>query len=174
MKKIFVLAACSVMLASTSAYAIDAKYRAKLERSGCTQLSELEGCDINKTKAENAKAGFGAAAPAESQRASTSERAGQAQFDAHAPVKCAEKAGQPMVQCQGAVARDPGGNATVVITRPDGRKRFVFFENGKAVYADMSQADGNMAFSATKQGDIYHVHAGDERYEIVEAFIFGG
>ena len=40
------------------AYAIDAKYRAKLERSGCTQVSETQGCDINKSKAENAKAGF--------------------------------------------------------------------------------------------------------------------
>lgn len=40
------------------AYAIDAKYRAKLERSGCTQVSEMQGCDINKSKAENAKAGF--------------------------------------------------------------------------------------------------------------------
>jgi hypothetical protein len=42
-----------------SAYAIDAKYRAKLERSGCTQVSELQGCDVNKSKAENSKAGFG-------------------------------------------------------------------------------------------------------------------
>ncbi|MGJ8757668.1 hypothetical protein ACSFV5_08740 [Acinetobacter sp. HC8-3S] len=40
------------------AYAIDAKYRAKLERSGCTQVSEMQGCDINKSKTENAKAGF--------------------------------------------------------------------------------------------------------------------
>ncbi|ESK55607.1 hypothetical protein [Acinetobacter tjernbergiae] len=43
-----------------SAYAIDAKYRVKLEHSGCTQVSELQGCDVNKTKADNAKAGFGA------------------------------------------------------------------------------------------------------------------
>lgn len=57
----------AAMLVSASAHAIDAKYRQKLERSGCTQMSEMQGCDINKTKAENAKAGFGtapAAAPA--------------------------------------------------------------------------------------------------------------
>ena len=36
------------------AHAIDAKYRAKLERSGCTQLTEADGsCDIHKTKAQN-------------------------------------------------------------------------------------------------------------------------
>jgi hypothetical protein len=60
-----ILAAFVVGLAvSTSAHAIDAKYRKQLERSGCTQASELQGCDITKTKAENAKAGFGNAAPA--------------------------------------------------------------------------------------------------------------
>jgi hypothetical protein len=46
------------LLMSFNAHAIDAKYRAKLERSGCTQVTEAQGCDINKTKAENARAGF--------------------------------------------------------------------------------------------------------------------
>lgn len=53
---------CLMLLAFYSfntAHAIDAKYRVKLEQSGCTQMSEMQGCDINKTKAENAKAGFG-------------------------------------------------------------------------------------------------------------------
>jgi hypothetical protein len=51
----------AAMLVSASAHAIDAKYREKLIRSGCTQVTEMQGCDINKTKAENAKAGFGTA-----------------------------------------------------------------------------------------------------------------
>lgn len=63
MKNKLILAA-AVLLVSTSAQAIDEKYRQKLERSGCTQVSEAQGCDINKTKAENAKAGFGTTAPA--------------------------------------------------------------------------------------------------------------
>ncbi|ENX59856.1 MULTISPECIES: hypothetical protein [Acinetobacter] len=41
-----------------SAYAIDAKYRQQLEQSGCTQVSEAQGCDISKSKEENSKAGF--------------------------------------------------------------------------------------------------------------------
>ena len=41
-------------------------YEQKLERSGCTQVSELSGCDINMSKAENAAAGFGAAPAAAS------------------------------------------------------------------------------------------------------------
>lgn len=52
------VAACSVM--SFNAHAIDKEYAKKLERSGCTQVTEAQGCDVNKTKAENAKAGFGA------------------------------------------------------------------------------------------------------------------
>lgn len=44
--------ACGVM---NSAYAIDAKYRQQLEHSGCTQVTELQGCDIRKSKEENAK-----------------------------------------------------------------------------------------------------------------------
>ena len=120
-------------------------------------------------------AGHSTAAPAGgSHRASASERAGQGRFDAHGPVRCAQRAGQPMGQCQAAVARDPGGTATIVITRPDGRKRFIFFENGNPVSADLSQADGNMEFRGSKGGDVYYIEAGDERYEIVEAFIYGG
>lgn len=49
------------LLLPLAAQAIDPAYAKKLERSGCTQVTEAQGCDINKTKAENAKAGFGAA-----------------------------------------------------------------------------------------------------------------
>ncbi|MGL4715535.1 MAG: hypothetical protein ACRCWL_06445 [Aeromonas sp.] len=46
------------LLGIAPAYAINAKYAQQLERSGCTQVSEAQGCDIHKTKAENAAAGF--------------------------------------------------------------------------------------------------------------------
>jgi hypothetical protein len=109
------------------------------------------------------------------QRASSSERAGQGQFDARGPVSCAMRAGQPMQECQAAVARDGGGTATVGVTRPDGRKRFIFFERGKAIGADLSQADGDMHFHATLSREgFYRIEAGNERYEFVEAFVFGG
>lgn len=50
--------AALLLMLPLSASAIDPIYAAKLERSGCTQATELQGCDINKPKAENAKAGF--------------------------------------------------------------------------------------------------------------------
>ncbi len=129
-------------------------------------------CEILSFKAPDG--GGTASGAARGQRASSSERAGQGQFDARGPVGCAMRAGEPMQQCQAAVARDGGGTATVVVTRPDGRSRFIFFEKGKAVSADLSQADGNMNFRATKRGDVYQIEAGNERYEIVEAMVFGG
>ena len=49
--------ALAALLALPSAHAINAKYAEQLERSGCTQVSEAQGCDISKSRAENAKAG---------------------------------------------------------------------------------------------------------------------
>jgi hypothetical protein len=59
MKTPSLVIASITLLAATSVQAIDAEYRRLLERSGCTQVTEAQGCDIHKTKAENAKAGFG-------------------------------------------------------------------------------------------------------------------
>ena len=106
--------------------------------------------------------------------AAATQRAADGKFNATGPIPCARLKGQPMGQCTFGVARAGGGTATVVVTHADGRKRFIFFEKGKAVGADLSQADGNMTFSATRETDLYMIRAGDERYEIPEAVIFGG
>lgn len=58
MNKIILPTLALLLLVQSPAYAINAKYRQQLEQSGCTQVSELQGCDIQKSKAENAKAGF--------------------------------------------------------------------------------------------------------------------
>lgn len=79
-----------------------------------------------------------------------------------------------MQECQAAVARDGGGSATIAITRPDGRTRFIFFEKGKAIGADLSQADGSQHFRATRSDGFYDIEAGNERYRFIEAFVFGG
>lgn len=106
----------------------------------------------------------------------TAMRAGEGRFDATGDVRCAQAKGQPMSQCAFGVARAKGGSgtATVAITRPDGRKRFIFFDKGKATGADLSQADGNVQFRARRQAGDYLIEIGDERYEIFEAVVFGG
>jgi hypothetical protein len=62
-RKYFVATAAAVigLFLPLASHALDPAYAKKLEKSGCTQATELQGCDINKTKAENAKAGFGTA-----------------------------------------------------------------------------------------------------------------
>jgi hypothetical protein len=102
-------------------------------------------------------------------------RAGQGEFDARGTVPCALHKGQPMTQCNFGVARAGGGDATVVITRIDGRKRVIFFRRGIAMGPDSSQADpASFRFKATKESDLHMLRVGDERYEIPDAVIFGG
>lgn len=127
-----ILAALGIaLLASTPAHAIDAKYRKLLERSGCTQVSEMQGCDINKTKAENAKAGFVTdAAPAEkSSTPSKTPYAGQW------------------------VAKSAEGK-TVATIRIDAKERV--WVNGKRVNA--KRADGGLLF---KDGSMTFMIQGD-------------
>jgi hypothetical protein len=62
----------------------------------------------------------------------------------------------------------------VLVTRPDGRKRALFFQKGVVQSTDTSQADGYPAHSARKEADLYLVKLGEERNEIPEAVIYGG
>lgn len=101
-------------------------------------------------------------------------RAGQGKFDATGNIPCAQAAGQPMMQCKFGVARAGGGYATVVIQRPDGRTRAIFFRMGKPIGADTSQANGCPEFLASKESDLFFIRFSKERYEIPEAVIFGG
>jgi len=118
MKKKLAIAIAAVLSVHTSAYAINAKYRQQLERSGCTQVSEAQGCDITTTREENAKAGFETGVPAE--KAKTSNQA--------------PYAGQW-------VARNTTG-ATVATIRIDNKERA--WVNGNRVNARRS--DGALVF----------------------------
>lgn len=101
-------------------------------------------------------------------------RAGMGNFDATGQIPCAQAAGQPTRPCDFGVARDGGGNATVIITKPDGVKRAIFFIDGQANSADTSQADGYGEFKADKENDLHLIRVGEERYEIPDAVITGG
>jgi hypothetical protein len=101
-------------------------------------------------------------------------RAGQGIFDATGRLPCAQSSGQPMTECGFGVARKGGGYATVVVTKPDGRTRAIFFRMGMPVGADTSEADGFHEFSATKEYDLHLIRVGSERYEIVDAVVLGG
>lgn len=150
-KTLGALAAAATMGAlfvHSNAFAISAKYRQQLERSGCTQISESQGCDIHKTKAENAKAGFGKdaanAAPAVSAAASA---------PAAAPKASPTTASNPYAG-QWTAKADSG--ATVATIRIDAKEHV--WVNGKSVKAKRS--DGGLIF---KTGTITYRIQGDRR-----------
>lgn len=94
-------------------------------------------------------------------------------FNATGNIPCAMAASQPTGSCPFGVTRQGNGSGSVTITKPDGRTRTIFFENGEATGYDMSQADRGR-FSVKKRGDLSIIHIGRERYEIPDAVIFGG
>ena len=94
-------------------------------------------------------------------------------YHATGPIPCSMGGGAPTTQCNAGVVRQGGGSATVTVTKPDGRTRTIFFQNGRAVSADVSQADYGK-FSASRQGDLSIIKIGQERYEIPDALPFGG
>ncbi|MEM6489074.1 MAG: SH3 domain-containing protein [Pseudomonadota bacterium] len=104
----------------------------------------------------------------------SAERAGRGEFDARGVLSCSSAAGAPMVDCAFGVARSGGGDATVVVNQPDGPPRALFFRFGRAIGADLSEADGDKAISASKGADSYRIRVGDERYNVPEAVVFGG
>ena len=100
-------------------------------------------------------------------------RAGLGKFDATGYIPCAQSIGQPMIQCGFGVARAGSGYATVVIKKPDGNTRSIYFRMGKPIGADTSEADFGK-FSATREGDLNFIRIGNERYEIPDAVVLGG
>jgi hypothetical protein len=121
------------LLCATSAQAISAKYAKQLERSGCTQVSESQGCDITKSKAENAKAGF------------VNE----------ALAGATEPAPPPMPYAGNWVAKNTDGRQVATI-RIDHKERV--WVNGKPVKAKRS--DGGLMF---KVGPVLYFIQGDRR-----------
>jgi hypothetical protein len=94
-------------------------------------------------------------------------------YHATGNIPCSMGGGQPTGSCYFGVRREGGGSGMVTVTKPDGRTRTIFFENGWATGADVSQADPGK-FSASKQADLSIIRIGPERYEIPDAVIFGG
>jgi len=74
------------------------------------------------------------------------------------------------------VRRSPRGRgyATVVIRKPNGRTRAIFFRMGRPIGADVSESEGRLEFRATTEGDVHRIRIGDERYEITDAIVLGG
>jgi len=153
-----------------------------LDNLGCQRAEDKVWCDVQQlgggprgyVSAEFLKPAVSPDGSAAMGPDDSALRAGQGDFDATGTIPCAEYKGQPMGQCEFGVARAGGGYATVVVKKPDGLTRAIFFRMGKPIGADTSQADGYPEFRATKESDLNLIRIGDERYEIPDAVILGG
>jgi hypothetical protein len=159
MKTPSLVIASITLLASTSVHAIDAEYRRLLERSGCTQVTEAQGCDINKTKAENAKAGFGSAAHSSGPPAAAQQVA-HVQFPP----------GKDQVTVNGAVRGDEyhdyvlraragqtlSAHLTIQDTNGDGTVYFNVLppgSDGEAIFNGSTSANGSARVELPESGD---------------------
>ena len=153
-----------------------------LDNLGCQRAGDRVWCDVQQlgggprgyVAADYLKPAVGPDGSVPMGPETTSLRAGRGDFDATGKIPCAQHAGQPTVQCDFGVARQGGGFATVVVTKPDGVKRAIFFRLGFPIGADTSEADGYGEFRVEKEGDLHHIRVGQERYEIPDAVALGG
>jgi phage tail protein X len=95
-------------------------------------------------------------------------------FNATGPLPCARGAGRAMVQCQFGVKREGDGSGSVTVFWPDGGSRVIFFEAGTPTSYDQSEADAGARMTVSKDGDVFKVRIGDQRFEIAEMIISGG
>ena len=94
-------------------------------------------------------------------------------YHATGNIPCSMSKAQSTASCPFGVKREGNGGAMVTVTKVDGSQRVIFFEKGRAVGYDQSQADTGR-FKAERQGDLNIIHIGDERYEIPDAVVLGG
>jgi hypothetical protein len=94
-------------------------------------------------------------------------------FHATGNIPCSMGKGQPTGSCAFGVKREGNGSAMVTVTKVEGSKRVIFFENSRAISYDQSQADTGK-FKVEKESDLNIIHIGDERYEIPDAVVQGG
>ena len=153
-----------------------------LNNLGCSEADDQVWCDVQKlgggargyVSVKYLKPAFSPDGSVAMGPDDSALRAGEGKFDATGKIPCALAKGQPMGQCEFGVARAGGGYSTVVVKKPGGMTRAIYFQMGTPIGADLSQADGNMHFHAMKEADLFKIQPGDERYEIPEAVIFGG
>ncbi len=95
-------------------------------------------------------------------------------YTASGTIKCWNTGQNPNNQCPFGVIRRAGGDADVYVKRPDGSERVIYFQNGKAVGYDRSGGDHGEFNASVGGGDTWLIMIGNERYEIVEAIVYGG
>lgn len=99
-------------------------------------------------------------------------RAGEGKFDTTGKITCSMNS-EEKTQCEYGIAHDQGGDATMVIKKPDGRTRAIFFQLGEPMSVDTSQADGYLELKVSKENEAYIIDLEREYYEVPDTIILG-
>jgi hypothetical protein len=110
--------------------------------------------------------------PGETAMPDTAPRVDFATFHASGELPCTIAAAEPMGPCAFGVRREGGGNAIVTVMPPDGPTRTIYFEGGEPASPGMSEADAAL-FEGYREGRLFVVTIGPERYEIPDIVVFG-
>lgn len=95
-------------------------------------------------------------------------------FHATGVIDCVRGVDAPDAQCDFGVTRDGMGGGAVTVFWPDGGTRIIYFEAGKPVGYDQSQADGDTPLTASMDSDNHIIFIGAERFVIPDAVVAGG
>ena len=100
-------------------------------------------------------------------------RARKRDFDAESEISCAQERGQSMGKCMAAVARSGGGDATAVVTFPNGFARQLFFVHGEFVRASATMSGVGTDIDWQLLNDVHLIRVDDQRFEVLDTFVSG-
>lgn len=144
------------------------------QNRGCRMTGEMRWCSvrIDGSGVQGWVAGrylVEGAAPAAADAGADGPKGNGVPFDATGSVSCASDSGAAMRDCPFGVVRDGPGNAGVWISLGGGKERAILFEGGVPVSADTP-----VPVTFEKDGDMFTISVGDERYVFPEAVVNGG
>ncbi len=102
----------------------------------------------------------------------TKRRARERKFDQKGTVQCAQEQGQDLSKCPAAVARSEGGDATVVVTFPNGFARDLYFVHGEFIRASATMSGVGTDTDWQLKGDHHLIRVDDQQYEIPRSLLF--